>query len=85
MIQTNPISKDSGSESANTHKDTVDAAKIPVVDEMHCVGCGVCIRGCPTGAISLNDNRIAYIDPTKCIGCLTCMSMCPREVILLPQ
>jgi Fe-S-cluster-containing hydrogenase component 2 len=46
------------------------------------VGCGVCTRVCPTGAISL-DAGTAEIDQAKCIGCYNCVQACPRGAIVV--
>lgn len=50
------------------------------VDQELCVGCGLCINNCPSGAISLLFNK-AYIDHRKCTGCEICISTCPLAVI----
>ncbi|MCK4251534.1 4Fe-4S binding protein [candidate division WOR-3 bacterium] len=50
------------------------------VDQELCVGCGLCINNCPSGAISLLFNK-AYIDHRKCTGCEICISTCPVAVI----
>ena len=46
-----------------------------------CIGCGICVRNCPTGAAELKDN-LAVIDPEKCIGCGVCAEKCPKKVIV---
>jgi ferredoxin len=50
------------------------------VDQELCLGCGVCMRSCPTGAISIV-GRMAYVDAGKCIECGNCCSVCPRGAI----
>lgn len=45
-----------------------------------CVGCSLCVKNCPTGAVEVNDFH-AKIDQEKCIGCGACAEKCPRKVI----
>ena len=47
---------------------------------MSCIGCGRCVRICPTGAISL-DHGHARIDYDECIACGMCAVTCPRGAI----
>ena len=46
-----------------------------------CIGCGLCEKNCPSGAVHVVDN-IARIDQSKCTACGTCASKCPKKVIL---
>jgi len=42
-----------------------------------CEGCGICLRGCPTDAISGGRRMVHVIDQSKCIKCGTCLDVCP--------
>ncbi len=46
-----------------------------------CVGCGVCIKACPTQAISGEKKAAHVIDPTKCIKCGACVPKCKFDAI----
>ncbi len=48
-----------------------------------CIGCRMCEKVCPTGAIKVEDNY-ASIDYSKCINCGECAKKCPKHVIVFP-
>ena len=52
------------------------------IDPALCIGCGICVDNCPTGAIYLLGNK-AYVDHRKCTGCETCIAICPRGAVQL--
>lgn len=48
-----------------------------------CLGLGSCVKVCPFGAITMQDNQLPYIDPAKCTGCGVCIDTCPKQVLEL--
>ncbi len=53
---------------------------MPWIDKNRCTGCGICVKSCPTGAITL-DGSLAVLDMHSCIRCGTCHDICPAEGI----
>ena len=64
---------------------------IYVVDADKCIGCRLCVKPCPTGAIRMVEG-IAIIDMNKCISCGICIEGdgknykgCPVEAIFIKK
>ncbi len=46
-----------------------------------CIGCLICQKNCPTGAISGELKGMQEVDPEKCIDCGLCGKLCPKGAI----
>ncbi|MGI6457127.1 MAG: NADH-ubiquinone oxidoreductase-F iron-sulfur binding region domain-containing protein [bacterium] len=57
------------------------ALRIPEIDPAKCRGCTLCVRACPTNAISGNRREVHVIDQEKCIRCGACMAVCKLHAI----
>jgi ferredoxin len=55
--------------------------EMPWIESDGCVGCGICVRTCPTGAISMVGGK-AVIDMSECIRCGRCHSACPQGAVM---
>ncbi|MCK5146498.1 electron transfer flavoprotein subunit alpha [bacterium] len=47
-----------------------------------CIGCTVCVKSCPYGAITMDD-KLAVIELSQCTLCGACVKVCPVEAIEL--
>ncbi len=45
-----------------------------------CIGCKICEKVCPAGAITVTDN-LAKVDYSLCTQCGLCAEKCPRKII----
>ena len=58
--------------------------KIAVIDRSICVACGVCVKTCPKGALSINRGCYAQVEE-KCVGCGLCAKECPAGCITVKE
>jgi NADH-quinone oxidoreductase subunit F len=49
----------------------------------NCTGCMVCLRNCPSNAISGTKKQVHAIDATQCTRCGMCLSVCKFDAVLV--
>lgn len=62
--------------------------KVAFIDQLKCVKCGTCAKGCPVKAIAKieKEGKTSYlVDPVKCVSCGTCVKNCPVKAITLAE
>lgn len=59
--------------------------KVAVVNQNVCVACGVCMKTCPRGAISIHRGCYAVVEEESCVGCGLCGKACPAGCIIVRE
>ena len=59
--------------------------KLAIVKKNVCVACGVCVKTCPRGAISIYKGCYAQVEDEKCVGCGLCAKACPAGCIAVTE
>ncbi|MBP7461403.1 MAG: 4Fe-4S binding protein [Candidatus Delongbacteria bacterium] len=55
------------------------------IDHKRCTGCGLCIPGCPEGAIQIIDGKARLISDLFCDGLGACLGHCPEGAISVEE
>jgi ferredoxin len=56
---------------------------VPAIDGATCTGCGLCVKACPDGVLTLHDGR-PHAGPGEFLGCIACghcVCVCPTGSI----
>lgn len=59
--------------------------KIILIDDDKCNGCGLCINGCPEGALELIDGKAKLTKEFYCDGLGACIGTCPQGAITIEE
>jgi len=55
------------------------------IDESKCTGCGLCVPGCPEGALQIIDGKARLVSDLLCDGLGACIGDCPEGAISVTE
>jgi NAD-dependent dihydropyrimidine dehydrogenase PreA subunit len=59
--------------------------EIITIDEEKCTGCGLCVPGCPEGALQIIDGKARLVSDLMCDGLGACIGDCPEGAIAIVE
>lgn len=57
----------------------------PVIEKSSCRKCGVCVKSCPAGCITMKCGEYPDIDYKKCVTCFCCFELCSHKAIAIKR
>ena len=58
-----------------------ESLHVAIIDEVHCIGCTLCVQACPVDAIVGANKLMHTVVPDLCTGCELCVAPCPVDCI----
>ena len=52
-----------------------------LIDFDRCIGCGLCVAACETGALTLEPYGKVQFSAEKCLECMLCVKACSQRII----
>ncbi len=65
----------------NTKYGVAKPRRVAIIDEVHCIGCTLCLQVCPVDAILGTTKQMHTVISNECTGCELCISPCPVDCI----
>ncbi|CAL6093392.1 4Fe-4S_ferredoxin iron-sulfur binding domain protein [Hexamita inflata] len=64
--------------------DRMQQKAIPIIFKIDsaCIGCGTCVRNCPSGILSIENKKAVFTEQEKCVGCYACFQKCPVHAVV---
>jgi len=58
----------------------IDRSVATVIDQEKCIGCGLCVKVCPSRTISMQDSK-AVVTGDRSLQCGHCVAVCPVDAV----
>ena len=62
----------------------IDRKVTTVIDPEKCIGCGLCVKVCPSETISMQDDK-AWVTGDRSLQCGHCMAVCPVDAVRVDE